>query len=72
MYPLILILAGVGAALVAVTWYAVVSAKDGYEDETGFHLAPREKQRLPEGEAHVAEPVTAKESPRIPPCAPVR
>jgi hypothetical protein len=37
MTPLFYTAIGVGLAAVAVTWYAVMSARDGYEDDTGYH-----------------------------------
>lgn len=44
MNPLIYTTIGVGVAAVAVTWYAIVSAKDGYEDETGYHPLARDSE----------------------------
>lgn len=72
MFPLIFICAGIAVAAVAVTWYVVSTAEEGYEDETGFHPAPRENARRPQPEAHVAEPLVAKESTEGRPCATVR
>jgi len=72
MFPFILICAGVAVAAVAVTWYAVVTAEEGYEDETGFHPTPREKARRPQPDARGVEPAGAKEGAEIRPCATVR
>jgi hypothetical protein len=72
MLPLILICAGIAAAALAVTWYAVVTAEEGYEDETGFHPIRREKRRRPQPEARAAEPAGTKDSSEIRPCATLR
>ena len=45
MTPLIYTLIGVGVAAVAVTWYAVMSARDGYEDDSGYHALPRDPKK---------------------------
>lgn len=71
MFPLIVILIGLGVTAFAVTWYAVVSAVDGYEDETGFHPAPREALRS-QPKIRVIDPVDTKEDSEAPPCVPVR
>lgn len=45
MHPLIYAVIGVGLAATAVTVYAFASAKDGYEDEKGFHgIQPKPKR----------------------------
>jgi len=72
MFPLIVILIGLGVTALAVTWYAVASAVDGYEDETGFHPAPRESIRRSQPEIRVIEPVGAKEASEARPCVTVR
>lgn len=72
MFPLIFICVGIAVAAVAVTWYAVVTAEEGYEDETGFHPTPRENVRRSQNEARVAEPLGTKESSEVRPCATVR
>ena len=72
MFPLIVILTGLGVTAFAVAWYAVVSAVDGYEDETGFHPAPRESARRSQPEIRVIEPVGTKEEPEARPCVTVR
>lgn len=72
MYPLMLILAGIGVAAAAATWYALLSAQEGYEDETGFHLISWEKQRRSQPAASVAAPVGAKASSEVRPGASVR
>lgn len=72
MFPFILICAGIAVAALAVTWYAVVTAEEGYEDESGFHPIPREKERRTPSEARVAGPVGKKDTSEIRPCATVR
>lgn len=74
MFPLIVILIGLGVTALAVTWYAVVSAVDGYEDETGFHSVPREANwnRRSQPEIREIEPVGAKEESEARPCVTVR
>lgn len=72
MFPLILICAGIALAALAITWYAVFSAREGYEDETGFHSTPRGKRRRIQPEARVIETVGAKETSEVRPCATVR
>ncbi len=46
MIALVFTLVVVGVAAIAVTWYAVVSAQDGYEDDSGFHPTPRKESRV--------------------------
>lgn len=72
MLPLIITLIGVGVTALAVTWYAVVTAQEGYEDETGFHPAPRGKRRRSQPEARVIEPVGTKEESEVHPVVTAR
>ena len=44
---MIILLYGFGVLLAVsaiVTVYAAVTAQDGYEDETGFHLLPKDRR----------------------------
>jgi hypothetical protein len=72
MFPLIVILIGLGVTALAVTWYAVVSAVDGYEDDSGFYPAPRDSKRRSQPEIREIEPVGTKEESEARPCFPVR
>ncbi len=72
MFPLIVILIALGVTALAVTWYAVVSAVDGYEDEAGFHPAPRDSKRRSQPEILEIEPVATKAESEARPCVTVR
>jgi hypothetical protein len=72
MFPLVLIGTGIAAAALAATWYAVVTAEEGYEDEDGFHSAPRERTRRAESEVCAAGPDETKTGSEIRRCATLR
>jgi len=72
MFPVFLAIIGVGVAALAVTWYAVVSAVEGYEDESGFHPVSRESKHRAYPEVREIEPVGSKDPSETHPCATVR
>lgn len=72
MFPLIFAVIGVAVTALAVTWYAVVSAEDGYEDESGFHPLPRESKHRTQPEVRVIEPLGTKDESESRPCATAR
>lgn len=49
MNPLIYVLIGVALAAIAVTVYAFASAKEGFEDQEGFHRVAKPQSKKPGG-----------------------